>query len=197
MVWRHTCFLAFAWGIVHGLSAPAIPSDARPSTDASDLTLAEIMETEIVSAAALNKTTRKHVPSTMTSITREQIQQSGARDLFELLDIFLPNFQYVSDDTQPRHMGLRGILANRDDKYLLMVNGRIMNEKTDIGAFSERDLPMLGDIHHIDVVRGPGSALHGPGALGMVISIVTEDANTFQGTGIVARLGAVEEFRSI
>ena len=165
-------------------------------TSDSEQTLEDMMDTEIVSAASLVKTKRKLTPSTMTTITQAQIQQSGARDLFELMDIFVPNFQYVSDDTQPRHMGLRGVMSNRDDKYMLLVNGRIMNEKTDFGAFSERDLPMLSDIHHIDVVRGPGSGLHGPGALAMVISIVTENADTFQGTEVTAKAGMGETFQS-
>ena len=94
----------------------------------SSQTLEDMMDTEIVSAASLVKTKRKLTPSTMTTITQAQIQQSGARDLFELMDIYVPNFQYVSDDTQPRHMGLRGIMSNRDDKYMLLVNGYAAHE---------------------------------------------------------------------
>ena len=55
---------------------------------------------------------------------------------------------------------------------------------------------MLSDIHHIDIVRGPGSALYGPGAISMVINIVTYNAGTFQGTTVTSRMGAVEEFYS-
>ncbi|MCG8684484.1 MAG: TonB-dependent receptor, partial [Desulfobacterales bacterium] len=84
-----------------------------------------------------------------------------------------------------------------DDKYLLLVNGRIMNQHTDFGVCTERDMPMLRDIHHIDVVRGPGSALYGPGALAMVINIVTENGSTFEGEEIIARAGAGQKFGSI
>ena len=93
-------------------------------------------------------------------------------------------------------MGLRGILSDHDDKYLILVNGRVMNERTHYGALSERDLVFMRDIHHIDIVRGPGSALYGPGAVAMVINIITHNAETFQGTEITGRLGAVEEFYS-
>jgi hypothetical protein len=34
-----------------------------------------------------------------------------------------------------------------------------MNERTHAGAPVERDIVLLRDIHHIDIVRGPGSAL--------------------------------------
>jgi len=68
-----------------------------------------------------------------------------------------------------------------------------MNEHTDFGVMSERDLPMLRDIYQIDVVRGPGSALYGPGALAMVINITTDNANTFKGFEVSQRIGAIEE----
>ncbi|MFH1371778.1 MAG: TonB-dependent receptor [Planctomycetota bacterium] len=71
-----------------------------------------------------------------------------------------------------------------------------MNERTHAGAPTERDIVLLSDIHHIDIVRGPGSALYGPGAVSMVINIVTYNASTFQGTEVTTRLGAVEEFYS-
>jgi outer membrane receptor protein involved in Fe transport len=46
----------------------------------------------------------------------------------------------------------------------------------------------------VEVVRGPGSVLYGPDALTMVINIITENANTFQGTEVTSRIGAFDEF---
>lgn len=160
--------------------------------DLYDMSLEELMEVEI-STSSLTKTTKRKTPATITRITCEQIQRSGARSLIELLDIYVPNFQWIFDKNRIRHMGLRGVMSTRDDKYLLLVNGRVMNEKTDFGVFSERDLPMLGDIQYVEVVRGSGSALYGPGALLMVINIVTENSNTFQGFEATYKHGWVEE----
>ncbi|MBN2209845.1 MAG: TonB-dependent receptor plug domain-containing protein [Sedimentisphaerales bacterium] len=148
---------------------------------------------EIISTS-LTKTTNRLTPSTVTVITQDDIRASGARSLVELLDICVPNFQTTLHHVQPRNMGLRGLLSDRDDKYLLLVNGRVMNERTHFGVLMERDLPMLNDIHHIDVVRGPGSAMYGPGALAMVINIITDTAETFQGNQVDLRLGAIDEF---
>ena len=33
------------------------------------------------------------------------------------------------------------------------------------GAADERELPLLGDIHSVSVVRGPASATHGAGGI--------------------------------
>jgi len=161
-----------------------------------DKSLEELMNIEVVSTATLTKTTPRLVPAAVTTITAEQIQVSGARSLFELLDIYVPNLQWIRHHWESDHLGLRGIINDRDDKYLLLVNGRILNERTHFGALSERDLVLLKDIHHIDVVRGPGSALYGPGAVSMVINIITYNANNFQGTEVTGRLGAIEEFYS-
>jgi iron complex outermembrane receptor protein len=160
-----------------------------------DMSLEDLMNVEVKSTS-LTPTTRRKSPSTVTSISREDIQRSGARSLYELLEVYVPNLQIILHSAKDRHIGLRGIISNRDDKYLLLVNGYMMNEHTDFGVMSERDMPMLKDINHIDVVRGPGSALFGPGALAMVINIVTENAETFQGFEVNERVGAIEEFYS-
>jgi len=166
----------------------------KQGTDLTALSIDELMNIEVASSATLTKTTPRLVPAAMTTITQEQIQASGSRSLFELLDIYVPNLQWIRQHWESDHLGLRGIINDRDDKYLLLVNGRNMNERTHYGAMSERDLPLLSDIHHIDVVRGPGSALYGPGAVSMVVNIITYNASTFQGTEFTTRLGAVEEF---
>ncbi len=169
---------------------------ANQKTDLTDLSIEDLMNVEIKSTATLTDTKPRLVPAAVTTITAEQIRASGARSLFELLDIYVPNLQIISHHWESDHVGLRGIINDRDDKYLLLVNGRNINEHTHFGAISERDLVMLQDIHHIDIVRGPGSALYGPGAVSMVINIVTYNADTFKGTEVTGRTGAIEEFYS-
>lgn len=144
-----------------------------------------------VSSVALTKVTKQTMPTAMTLITQEQIRDCGARNLFELLDVFVPNYQWAMRFFEPQVMGVRGVNSQVNDKMLLQVNGRTLNEKTEFGAFSETDLPMMGDIDHIEVIRGGGSALHGPGALAMVVNIVTENGHTFEGEEVYTRLGAV------
>ena len=169
---------------------------SKQGTDLTEMSIQDLMNIEVVSTATLTDTKPRLVPAAVTVITEEDIQASGARSLLELLDIYVPNVQWWRNHWEADDIGLRGILSDHDDKYLILVNGRVMNERTHYGALSERDLVMLKDIHHIDVVRGPGSALYGPGAVAMVINIITHNANTFNGTDITTRIGAVEEFYS-
>ncbi|MGD2093632.1 MAG: TonB-dependent receptor [Phycisphaerales bacterium] len=161
-----------------------------------EMSIEQLMEIQVASSATLTESHPRLVPAAVTTITEDEIQASGARSLFELLDIYVPNLQWWRNQWEADNMGLRGILSDHDDKYLLLVNGRVMNERTHYGAVSERDLVFMRDIHHIDIVRGPGSALYGPGAVAMVINIVTHNAGTFEGTEVTGRYGAVEYFYS-
>ncbi|MDD5327387.1 MAG: TonB-dependent receptor [Phycisphaerae bacterium] len=171
---------------------PDVLLSEQQANDVFAMSLEELMNVEITSSATLTKTKQRLVPAAITTITDEQIRSSGARSLDELLDIYVPNLQLIRHHWGGDHIGLRGIYG--ENKYLLLVNGRVMNERTQAGAVSERDLVMLSDIHHVEVVRGPGSAMYGPGAISMVINIITYNADTFQGTEVTSRMGAIEEF---
>jgi len=168
--------------------------DGYDTDELLNMSLEELMDMPVDVSGSLTGSSRRHNPSTVTTLTQEDIRRSGARDLDELLDIYIPNFQRMNEYWETRKSGLRGINSDRDDKYLILVNGRVMNEHTRFGALSERDLPAMSDIHHVDVIRGPGSALYGPGGLAMVINIVTESALTFEGTQVTGRVGGIEEF---
>jgi outer membrane receptor protein involved in Fe transport len=128
-------------------------------------------------------------PSTVTHISHEMIEKSGARNINELLDIFVPNLQVIRHHAHYSHIGIRGIISDREDKYLYRVNGRVMNQRMLVGADSERDLPLLRDIDYIDVIRGPGSTTYGPGAIAGVINIQTFNGLTFQGLDANVRQG--------
>jgi outer membrane receptor for ferrienterochelin and colicin len=167
--------------------------DANKPKDLFAMSLEDLMNIPVTSTSLTTVSSGRVSPSTVTTITQQDIQNSGARSLNELLEIYVPNLQMILHSAGIRHLGLRGIISNRDDKYLLLVNGRVMNEHTDLGVLSERDLPMLRDIYQIDVVRGPGSAMYGPGALAMVINITTDNAKTFKGLEVSQRIGAIEE----
>ncbi len=192
------CFLLLSTLMAITVSSQtfAAEQEIKQKTDLTELSMEDLMNVEVASTAALTDTKPRLVPAAVTVITAEDIKASGARSLDELLDIYVPNLQILRHHWEPDAMGLRGIIGDRDDKYLMLVNGRNINEHTHFGAVTERDLVLLTDIHHIDVVRGPGSALYGPGAVSMVINIITYSPDTFQGTEMTSRLGAIEEFYS-
>ena len=143
-----------------------------------------------VPTGTLTATTSNAVsPATVTHISAEMIEKSGARTLTELLDIFVPNLQVIRHHGHYSHVGIRGIISDREDKYLLRVNGRVMNQRFVVGADSERDLPLLRDMKSVKVVRGAGSPIYGAGAIAGVINITTFNGLTFEGFDATVRQG--------
>ncbi|MEX2093683.1 MAG: TonB-dependent receptor plug domain-containing protein [Pirellulales bacterium] len=161
------------------------------SMDIDQLVNVDVVESAVtIPTGTLTATTTDSVsPYTVTHITREMIEKSGARTLNELLDVFVPNLEVIRHHSFQNHIGIRGIVSDREDKYLLRVNGRVTNQRFLVGADSERDVPLLRDIDCVDVIRGPGSTTYGPGAISGVISITTLNGVTFQGFDVQARQG--------
>lgn len=171
-------------------------STARPGSepeDFGDLDLEELSRVLILSAT-LTPTQTRLVPAKTTVLDRSTIALSGARTLDELLEIHVPNTQLIAHNTHLDHFGVRGIISDRDDKYLLRVNGKVMNNRFFVGAESERDLPMLGDIRTVTVVSGPASATYGAGALAGVVNVETHNGLSFEGTDVRVRQGFWNEF---
>jgi iron complex outermembrane receptor protein len=147
-------------------------------------------------SASLTLTTLRETPASVTVITHRQLLASGARSLDEALEIFVPSFATMLK-VHGTQMGMRGIISDRNNKILLLLNGRNMNVKaSDGGAVTERWADTLDDIAKITVISGPGSAVYGPGAIAGVINIETFDGTTFEGTETHVRAGAGESFVS-
>ncbi|MCC2636830.1 MAG: TonB-dependent receptor [Moraxellaceae bacterium] len=89
----------------------------------------------------------------------------------------------------------RGLSAGLNTQALIMVNGIPV---TTVGISNlplEGGLPMA-QVRRIEVIRGPGSAVHGVDAFGGVINIITKDAADLPGTQAGASYGSFDTFSS-
>ena len=161
-----------------------------------NLSLDQLRNIRVKSSASAIKIAPREEPSAVTIITKEMLNSSGARRLEEALEIFVPNFQISSHNVGQDKGGIRGMTTDRDNKILTLVNGKIMNHVMSIGGFTEKIFPMLDDIKQVEVVRGAGAAVWGPGAIAGVINIITFDGSEVLGTKVTLKLGAAEEFQS-
>ena len=159
-----------------------------------EMDLEALVNVEVRSPAGLTEIDPRRVPVAMTELDARDIQQSGARDLDTLLEIYVPNAQFLLHHTPQPDLGFRGIISDRDDEYLYQVNGVTMNNRLLQGAGDERELPLLGDIRTVSVVRGPASATQGAGALAGVIDVETYNGLTFQGADLTLRQGVVDQY---
>lgn len=142
--------------------------------DLVELSFQDLMNIQVQSAT-LTGVKRSKTPATVTVITREDIEQTPARNILDLLEVYVPGGTYVNHWLGPR-IGTRGIMSDQNNSYLLIVNGEQMNLRYDSGPLFEILNKDLSDIETIEIISGPGSVTYGPGAIGGVISITTIDA---------------------
>lgn len=148
----------------------------------------------LIVSATLTPTQTRLIPAQLTDLNDVLIEQSGARNLNELFEIYAPNAQLILHNTHLDHFGMRGIISDREDKYLLRVNGKVMNNRFLVGAESERGLPMMGDLRSVSLVHGPASATYGPGALAGAMNLETHNGLSFSGTDVHVRQGFLDQF---
>jgi len=161
--------------------AMAANSPANPSVSSSEMSLFE--EIPVVSSTAmLTKSTKPtYIPASVTVITAEQIAMTPARNIYDLMEIYVPG-AIVETHHEGEKIGIRGIISDRNNKLIVLVNGRRLNQNAHSGAIDELDNWDLNDIEKIEIIRGPGSVTYGPGAIEGVISITTKNALTSAGT---------------
>ena len=150
----------------------------------STLPLPLIAETQtspiVVTASRTSETTDDSLAS-VSVITREQIQNSGAREVADLLRM------QVGIDISKN--GGAGALANvftrgtNANHTLFMIDG-VRAASSATGTFSLERLT-LNDIEKIEIVRGPRSTQHGSEAIGGIIHIFTRKDKSHH-----ARIGA-------
>ncbi|MGD0390639.1 MAG: TonB-dependent receptor [Tepidisphaeraceae bacterium] len=174
-------------------SAQSVPA----AGDFSNLSIEELLNVQVFIPAGLTATDARHLPVDVTDLDARDIQESGSRDLNQLLEDYVPNAQFMLHNQLGPHLGFDGIISDREDKYLYQVNGISENNTTLMGADIERDLPLMGDIRTVDVVTGPASATLGSGALVGAIDVEPFSGLTYQGADVNFRQGVVDQYSAI
>lgn len=185
---RKAKFVLFAFFLVPLKVVSADPKTSINNNQDNyfEYSLEELMQVRVEVPAAITKMTPADVPASITMITAEDIQLTPARNIYDLLEVYVPGAIWMNHEEGP-HPGIRGNITNRNYKFLLLVNGRLMNSTAHYGAKSELEQWDMSDIERIEVIRGPGSVTYGPGAVAGVIKITTRDANTDKGNTLSAR----------
>lgn len=177
-----------------GLLLPCLPSptaaqavgDSAASGETSyfQMSLQDLMNEE-VRIGSLTQLKLSEAPVPVTTITRRQIEATPARNLADLLEIYVPGALCLTHNTA--RVGMRGVIIDRNYKFLLLINGRSVNNKSALGATAELHNWDLNDIERVEVIRGPGSVTYGPGAIAGVVNIITRTPETVEGWGAGGR----------
>jgi outer membrane receptor for ferrienterochelin and colicin len=168
----------------HFLSAQDLDSllNLNAFTEESDL---QKMLNKNVSVSSQNLTTRE-TPGIISVVTSEEIQNSGARDITDVLRL-VPGFDVSQDLQFVMGLSLRGNWAN-EGKVLVLMDGQPFNELLYQSVAVGNRFP-VDAIERLEIIRGPGSARYGGSAEYGVINIITKAASSLNGIGVYGTAG--------
>ena len=160
--------------------------------DLLSMSLEELLNLE-VSVGNIAGSKSMDLPLSVTTITSEQIELSGAKNLLDLINIYVPGATFWRAQTAPL-VGMRGIISDRNVKMLLILNGILLNQKAHGGVVTELENWEMEDFEKVEIIRGPGSVTYGSGAIAGVINITTKSAGSIDGLKVMANY--VSEYNS-
>ncbi len=142
------------------------------------MSLEQLLNLSILSATSKEKDSFVKSPGIVSYITEQDIKRIGGNNLLDLLrrlpNIDSPSLYLFRDNV----VSIRAQHSDATDtRVLILLNGRPMRETYNGGVNSPiySGFP-ISSIAWIEVIRGPGSVLHGSGAFSGVINIVTKPA---------------------
>jgi outer membrane receptor protein involved in Fe transport len=152
------------------LLAPLAAFAQGASPDAgveAETTLDESVTSQVASFAV---TRLKDSPAVVTVVSAQDIRESGARDLVDVLQL-VPGVFLGVDSLGVVGPGFRGLWGH-EGKILLLIDGKEMNELLYSTMQLGNEYP-VELIERVEVVRGPGSVIYGGNAELAVINVVT------------------------
>lgn len=166
-------------GIVRGSLLTALclawPLAAAAGDDLSALDLQALMDVKVYAASKYEQG-QAEAPAAVSIITAEDIRTYGWRTLGDMLRA--QRGMYLSYDRIYGYLGTRGILVSGDlnSRLIVTVDGYRTNDVVYQQGFILNDFILDNEmIERVEVIRGPGSSLHGATPLFGVINIVTRD----------------------
>ncbi|MBM4311136.1 MAG: TonB-dependent receptor [Deltaproteobacteria bacterium] len=128
---------------------------------------------EVVVTGTRNEQKIKKIPANVTVIDQQDIKNSTARTVVELLRGLQGLIvRDLSGNGKNASVDMRGFGENAAANSLIMIDGRRVNE-IDLSGVDWLQIP-LDQVERLEIVRGTGSVLWGDNAVGGVINIITK-----------------------
>lgn len=143
------------------------------------------LDTVLVSATRAEQS-ELTTPASITIITREEIERRGARNVAEAVrgagGVQVRDFY---GDGSRTVIDMRGFGPTAGSNTLVLVDGRLLNNSTDLEA-PDLTTVSIKDVERIEIVQGSAGTLFGNQAVGGVINIITRRPQAFRSEAEVA-----------
>jgi outer membrane receptor protein involved in Fe transport len=171
------------------LASAPLSCDTISETDIVDLDLSELAEVPVFLSANQKATCTSQAAGIVTVISGQEIHNMGARDLIDVLQL-VPGFSFGVDTSNVVGLGIRGIQAH-EGKVAVFVDGINLNEHR-FGTTQFGNHFSTEQIDRIEIIRGPGSIIHGNFAEMGVINIISKSAAQINGAKVSGQYGRYE-----
>jgi outer membrane receptor protein involved in Fe transport len=166
---------------------------AVPEKDTvAKLSLYDIMNLK-VEAASFFVLDKDKAPGSIWTITTEELQKTPTTYLKDIIEWYVPgNIISYNKQVGPT-IGTRGLSFDQSSKTLFMIDGQGLNQKTHFGYTYGLAMPLYGDIAKVEVINGPGSLVHGSGAINGFVNLVPKNGKDYKGVHVRYKYGATEK----
>ncbi len=145
-------------------------------------------EEELIEIASNQLQSADKAPAIVSVISGSEIRKSGARTIHDVLRR-VPGFGTSLHFYGKKMIEVRGIKTEHSEKVKLLIDGHSANGVIYNSFTWNLDNLSVDNIKRIEIIRGPGSALHGSNAFVGVINIVTKNAEDIDGLIVTASMG--------
>ena len=152
--------------------AMAFSTDKNNSDYLLSLSLEELLNVKVISASKKEESIAT-APAIMSVFTRQEIIDTGSKNIVEALSIMTGLFTYDTYFSEYNLVSIRNNFGGEHylSKVLFLINGHPtfspVNGSVKLTALS------INSVERIEVVRGPVSVLYGTNALTGVINVIT------------------------
>ncbi len=189
-----------------GFRAPAQTSDVvdspnsptnREAAALAGMSLEQLLNVKVDTVYAASKHEQKttEAPSSVSIVSRDDIQEYGYRTLADVLRS-VRGF-YVSYNHSYNYVGVRGFNLPGDlgGRILVMIDGHRVNDPLYDDNFTGTEFPLdLDLVERVEVIRGPGSSLYGNNAFFGIINVVTRRGRDINSAEISATAGSQDTY---
>jgi len=173
------------------------PAQTTTVKKLAHLSLEELGAIQVDTVVGASKHEQKvtEAPSSVTIITRDEIQKAGYRTLADVLDS-VPGL-YTRYDRSASELGVRGFdnPGDYNSSFLLLVDGHRMNVPLTGNAAIDRGLVVdVDSVERVEIIRGPGASLYGDNAFFGVINVITRRGGDVNGAEASASGGSLDSY---
>lgn len=150
----------------------------------------------VLSATRLNQSLFD-VPAAVTIIDRQMIEQSGVREIPEILRM-VPGMVVGYESGSEAFVSYHGTSADLARRMQVLIDGRSIYQPL-LASVDWIGLPLeLADIERIEVIRGPNAASYGVNSFFAVVNIITRHPADVAGSKISYRRGenGIEDYHA-